>query len=226
MRRRRPVPRTAGPTRSLALPAAAGPRAALVGNAAGRLRPGTPAMRLACAFMALAAPRMSGLAREGADLFISTHPFASQVLGRLRASGRLDVPAVTYLVDASVHPLWVHPDVDLHLGLHDGAAARPAPSGDAPSAWSRWSRAYLRTAPATGRAPRRTTCSRPEPHQRMALVVGVLARDRRAGETASRSATAAWPCRSSSAEPMATSTTVSSPCPASCRCGGATTSPR
>lgn len=53
---------------------------------------------------------------------ISTHPFASQALGQLRADGRLDVPVVTYLTDMSVHRLWVHPSVDLHLAIH----ARPA----------------------------------------------------------------------------------------------------
>jgi processive 1,2-diacylglycerol beta-glucosyltransferase len=88
-----------------------------------RLQPGTRALWAACAFMGLAAPRVLELAQEGADLFVSTHPFASQVLGRLRASGRLVVPTVTYLVDASVHPLWVHESVDLHLGLHEGAVA-------------------------------------------------------------------------------------------------------
>lgn len=54
---------------------------------------------------------------------VSTHPFASQALGELRASGRLDVPAVTYLTDLSVHRLWVHQSVDLHLALHPLAAA-------------------------------------------------------------------------------------------------------
>ena len=38
-------------------------------------------------------------------------------------SGRLDVPAVTYLTDLSVHRLWVHEGVDLHLALHPLPAA-------------------------------------------------------------------------------------------------------
>ncbi len=54
-----------------------------------------------------------------AQLVVSTHPFASQALGEARAGGRLDVPVVTYLTDASVHRLWVHPAVDLHLAMHD-----------------------------------------------------------------------------------------------------------
>lgn len=60
------------------------------------------------------------------DLVVATHPFAGQVLGHLRATGRLDVPVATYLTDMSVHPLWVHRGVDLHLALHElpAAAAR------------------------------------------------------------------------------------------------------
>jgi processive 1,2-diacylglycerol beta-glucosyltransferase len=57
-----------------------------------------------------------------ADAVVSTHPFASQVLGRARRDGALSVPVVTYLTDASVHRLWVSDGVDLHLAIHDVAA--------------------------------------------------------------------------------------------------------
>ena len=57
-----------------------------------------------------------------AQLVISTHPFASQALGEARRQHRLAPPVVTYLTDASVHRLWVHEDVDLHLAMHDTAA--------------------------------------------------------------------------------------------------------
>jgi processive 1,2-diacylglycerol beta-glucosyltransferase len=60
----------------------------------------------------------------GADLVISTHPFASQALGEARARGQLDSPVVTYLTDASVHRLWVHPGVDLHLAIHEVTAGQ------------------------------------------------------------------------------------------------------
>ena len=53
----------------------------------------------------------------GAELVVSTHFFASQALGQARARGRLDCPVVTYLTDASVQRLWVHPAVDLHLAI-------------------------------------------------------------------------------------------------------------
>ncbi|QNN52664.1 MGDG synthase family glycosyltransferase [Nocardioides mesophilus] len=59
------------------------------------------------------------LAADGADTIVSTHPFASQALGNLKAQGLLTNPVVTYLTDMSVHPLWVHPSVDLHLALNE-----------------------------------------------------------------------------------------------------------
>jgi UDP-N-acetylglucosamine:LPS N-acetylglucosamine transferase len=56
---------------------------------------------------------------------ISTYPGASQVLGSLRLRGRLNVPAITYLTDFSVHALWVAPGIDTHLAAH------PIPAGQA-----------------------------------------------------------------------------------------------
>lgn len=61
-------------------------------------------------------------AAYGAVLVVSTYPLASKAMGYLRASGELTVPTVTFLTDMSVHPLWVHPSVDLHLALHRVAA--------------------------------------------------------------------------------------------------------
>lgn len=49
---------------------------------------------------------------------VSTHPAASQVLGALRRRGGLNMPALTYLTDFSVHPLWVAPGIDAHLAIH------------------------------------------------------------------------------------------------------------
>jgi len=59
------------------------------------------------------------LAADGADAIVSTHPFASQALGGLREQGLITSPVVTYLTDMSVHPLWVHAFVDLHLALNE-----------------------------------------------------------------------------------------------------------
>ncbi|MFT4083704.1 MAG: galactosyldiacylglycerol synthase [Nocardioides sp.] len=68
-------------------------------------------------------------AAAGSDLVISTHPFASQALGHARRSGLVRVPAVTYLTDTSVHAMWVHPDIDLHLAIHDLAARQAVGHG-------------------------------------------------------------------------------------------------
>ena len=74
--------------------------------------------RLASRALAVTAPGLLRIAADGPDLIVSTHPFASQTLGRLRGAGRIDVPVVTYLTDMSVHPQRVHRSVDLHLALH------------------------------------------------------------------------------------------------------------
>jgi UDP-N-acetylglucosamine:LPS N-acetylglucosamine transferase len=56
------------------------------------------------------------------DAVVSTYPLASLVLGRLRRTGLLRVPVATYLTDFAVHPLWVHPGVDLHLAVSPGSS--------------------------------------------------------------------------------------------------------
>jgi UDP-N-acetylglucosamine:LPS N-acetylglucosamine transferase len=62
---------------------------------------------------------------------LSTYPGASQVLGRLRRTGRLTVPALTYLTDFSVHTLWVAPGIDNHLAAHRIPAAQAHAQGAA-----------------------------------------------------------------------------------------------
>ena len=62
---------------------------------------------------------------------VSTHPFASQALGELRRTGRLRVPAITYLTDASVHEMWVHRGVDQHIAVHQQAAEQARSLGAA-----------------------------------------------------------------------------------------------
>lgn len=89
-----------------------------------RLEPGSPLNRAVGRGLALTTGALLDIATSRPDVIVSTHPFASQALGRLRAEGRLDCPVVTYLTDMSVHPLWVHPSVDLHLALHEIPAAQ------------------------------------------------------------------------------------------------------
>jgi len=87
------------------------------------LEPGSPLHRMATRALGITARRLLS-ATAGADLIVSTHPFASQALGRLRSTGRLTTPVMTYLTDLSVHSLWVHRGVDLHLALHEVAACQ------------------------------------------------------------------------------------------------------
>jgi UDP-N-acetylglucosamine:LPS N-acetylglucosamine transferase len=57
-----------------------------------------------------------------ADVVVSTYPLSSLVLGNMRKKGWLKVPAVTFLTDFAVHPLWVHPDIDAHVATSPFAA--------------------------------------------------------------------------------------------------------
>ncbi|MFE9221887.1 glycosyltransferase [Streptomyces lavendulae] len=62
---------------------------------------------------------------------VSTYPGASHVLGRLRLTGKLTIPAVTYMTDFSVHPLWVAHGIDLHLAVHEVPAVQARALGAA-----------------------------------------------------------------------------------------------
>jgi UDP-N-acetylglucosamine:LPS N-acetylglucosamine transferase len=69
------------------------------------------------------------LRRSRPDAVVSTYPLASLVLGRMRKKRWLRVPVATYLTDFAVHPLWVHPGIDLHLAVSPVSAATAAKRG-------------------------------------------------------------------------------------------------
>jgi UDP-N-acetylglucosamine:LPS N-acetylglucosamine transferase len=60
------------------------------------------------------------------DTIVSVYPLASLVLGRMRKTGLLRVPVVTYLTDFAVHSLWVHPGIDRHLAVSEVSAQAAA----------------------------------------------------------------------------------------------------
>ena len=60
------------------------------------------------------------------DLVISTYPGATEVLGRLRVRGELDVPVVSAITDLAALRYWAHPGVDLHLITHPESAVEVA----------------------------------------------------------------------------------------------------
>lgn len=63
------------------------------------------------------------------DAIVSTYPLASLVLGRMRKKKWLRVPVATFLTDFAVHPLWVHPGIDLHLAVSPLSAETAAKRG-------------------------------------------------------------------------------------------------
>ncbi len=56
------------------------------------------------------------------DAVVSTYLMANEALGRLRRKGKLHVPVLTYLVDMSVHRLWVARGVDVYLAPSEVSA--------------------------------------------------------------------------------------------------------
>ena len=55
------------------------------------------------------------VASRRADVVVSTYPGTTEVLGRLRALGRLPVPVVAVVTDVAALRFWAHPGADLHL---------------------------------------------------------------------------------------------------------------
>jgi processive 1,2-diacylglycerol beta-glucosyltransferase len=56
---------------------------------------------------------------ERPDVIVSTYPGTTDMLGRLRALGRLPVPTVAAITDLAALRFWAHPRVDLHLLTHE-----------------------------------------------------------------------------------------------------------
>jgi len=80
---------------------------------------------------ALAGGLVTALARRGLrkavaahrpDVVVCTYPLASEVLGRLRAAGHLEVPVVSAITDLAALHWWAHRGCDLHLVIHPESA--------------------------------------------------------------------------------------------------------
>ena len=80
-------------------------------------------------FTFLAGRRMKALLPDDTAIVVSTYPLASQVLGRLRRSGKVEQRVHTYLTDFSVHALWTSGDIDAHLAIHQVPAAQARTAG-------------------------------------------------------------------------------------------------
>jgi len=72
----------------------------------------------------LAAPGVLRLiAARDPSVIVSVYPTATEVLGRLRAAGRIEVPVVAGITDVAAMPYWATPGADLHLITHSESIA-------------------------------------------------------------------------------------------------------
>jgi processive 1,2-diacylglycerol beta-glucosyltransferase len=56
------------------------------------------------------------------DVIVSTYPHTTEVLGRLRSRGRIDVPVCSAITDLAALDYWATPGVDVHLITHPESA--------------------------------------------------------------------------------------------------------
>ena len=66
------------------------------------------------------------------DVVVSTYHLAALAVARLRAQGRLDCPAVTFVTTFSAHELWLHPATDAYLCISADAAREVRGLGGGP----------------------------------------------------------------------------------------------
>jgi processive 1,2-diacylglycerol beta-glucosyltransferase len=69
-----------------------------------------------------ARPIRRAVLERNPDIAISTYPGSTEVLGDLRAKGKIDVPVVSAITDLVALRYWAHPGVDLHLITHPESA--------------------------------------------------------------------------------------------------------
>ena len=60
------------------------------------------------------------------DVVVGVYPPAVQTLGMMRATGRLTVPAISYLTDPAAHVSWLHPALDVHATVTEATARQAA----------------------------------------------------------------------------------------------------
>lgn len=75
-----------------------------------------PARRLGQTFWLLATRALADQAEQHRpDVVVSTHPFMTNALGRMRRHDQLAAPVVVPLHNLDPHPSWMSPGVDLHV---------------------------------------------------------------------------------------------------------------
>lgn len=63
------------------------------------------------------------IAESQPDVVVSTYPGATEVIGRMREAGQIDVPVVSAITDLAALDLWAQRGVDLHLITHEESTA-------------------------------------------------------------------------------------------------------
>src|SRR4051794_24024679 len=83
-----------------------------------------PAIWLGSSLMAALGGRATeaAIAQYRPDVIVSTYLGATELLGRLRARGRIGVPVVSAITDLAALRYWAHPAVDMHLITHPESA--------------------------------------------------------------------------------------------------------
>ena len=72
------------------------------------------------AFALIGARRLlRAIRRHDSDVVVSTYPGVTALLGELRLSGRLQVPAVSAITDLAGLQWWAHPGIDVHTVIHE-----------------------------------------------------------------------------------------------------------
>jgi len=61
--------------------------------------------------------------RERPDVIVSTYPGTTEVIGRLRQAGHVQVPCVAAITDLAALRYWAHPGIDRHLMIHEQSRA-------------------------------------------------------------------------------------------------------
>jgi UDP-N-acetylglucosamine:LPS N-acetylglucosamine transferase len=75
-----------------------------------------PARRIGQTFWLMATRALADQERQHRpDVVVSTHPFMTNALGRMRRHGQLAAPVLVPLHNLDPHPSWMSPGVDLHV---------------------------------------------------------------------------------------------------------------
>jgi len=75
----------------------------------------------------LGRPTMQRLvAAHRPDVVVSNYPASTEILGHMRAHGRLGVPVVAAITDLAALRYWAHPGMDAHLLIHEESHAEVA----------------------------------------------------------------------------------------------------